>query len=421
MVDDIQSFLSQQAGNEFFAGGLLLGLLGVLVAYARGMGPVTLRALRNQFLTTVTIDNRSPIFRYLLAWFNEHPYMRDCRRVTVNKVGEDDQWSDTINSDLLFSPACGTHFIRHGSNVIWLTRKQTSDKIEDGFTRSASALETITLTAFDPGRRLIKSILEEATQRFCGNDPDKMNVYCLGIHLDWRKAAKTRKRAIGSVVLKDNTGKQILSDAKWFLKNQEWYVARGIPWRRGYLLSGAPGTGKTSLIKAIVGELDMGVANLSLASDRLTDNVLLDLLSQTPANCAIVLEDIDAAFRGRQQNDAAKGVTFSGLLNAIDGIGSPEGQLLFMSSNHPDELDPALVRPGRVDRHLHLELAGPTEAKKLFLTFFPGEFQAANELATKIDGASVSPATLQGCFLLNPDRPADVIDEITRSLKREAP
>lgn len=135
------------------------------------------------------------------------------------------------------------------------------------------------------------------------------------------------------------------------------YITRGIPYRRGYLFHGPPGTGKTSFISALAGHFGYSVCMLSLSERTLDDERLAYLLSNAPPNSFIVLEDVDAAFVSRDlyensQHKAYEGmtrVTFSGLLNALDGVASSEERILFMTTNHLNRLDPALIRPGRID------------------------------------------------------------------------
>jgi chaperone BCS1 len=133
-------------------------------------------------------------------------------------------------------------------------------------------------------------------------------------------------------------------------------VQRGIPYRRGYLLYGQPGTGKSSFISALAGHFGYSICMLSLSERTLDDDRLNYLLNNAP-NCFMLLEDVDAAFVSRDlfdnaQHRAYEGmtrVTFSGLLNAIDGVTSTEERILFMTTNHIDRLDAALIRPGRID------------------------------------------------------------------------
>lgn len=148
----------------------------------------------------------------------------------------------------------------------------------------------------------------------------------------------------------------LCDDIQKFQNSEEWYQKRGIPYRRGYLLYGPPGTGKTSFTLAVAGALKLNICYLNLSSGRLDDDDLNDVLSSAPDNSIILLEDIDAIFVQRESvtQGHQRGVSFSGLLNALDGVRSQEGSILFMTTNHREKLDPALLRPGRCDVHVEL-------------------------------------------------------------------
>lgn len=144
----------------------------------------------------------------------------------------------------------------------------------------------------------------------------------------------------------------------------QWYADRGIPFRRGYLLHGVPGSGKSSLIHSIAGELMLDIYVVSLSSSWISDSTLTTLMGRVPARCIVLLEDLDAAFtrstsrdeestgspesksntttttettdshsrRLRHKNDQMSDVntlSLSGLLNALDGVAASEGRLLF--------------------------------------------------------------------------------------------
>jgi chaperone BCS1 len=86
-------------------------------------------------------------------------------------------------------------------------------------------------------------------------------------------------------------------------------------------------------------------------------------LREAPMNAIILLEDVDAVFSERSAGKSAGGVSFSGLLNALDGVASQEGRLFFMSTNHIEKLDPALIRPGRCDVKVELNRASKKQMK----------------------------------------------------------
>ena len=193
----------------------------------------------------------------------------------------------------------------------------------------------------------------------------------------------------------------------------QWYADRGIPFRRGYLLHGVPGSGKSSLIHAIAGALMLDIYVVSLSSSWMNDATLTSLMGRVPARCIVLLEDLDAAFtRSTSRDSSSTGVpgkkkstcgpenkddsddeedddsskkkkkkddtlsdvntlSLSGLLNALDGVAAAEGRILFATTNHLERLDPALSRPGRMDVWIEFKNASQWQAEALFRNFFP--------------------------------------------------
>ena len=106
----------------------------------------------------------------------------------------------------------------------------------------------------------------------------------------------------------------------------------------------------------------------------------------------LVLEDIDALFIERESTGASSSISFSGLLNAIDGPASQEGRMLFMTTNHPDRLDPALIRPGRVDMQAELGLAVQMYFVGRFSIYSPATRSVANVFRSAISLAVLPPS-----------------------------
>jgi chaperone BCS1 len=110
---------------------------------------------------------------------------------------------------------------------------------------------------------------------------------------------------------------------------------------------------------AVAGELKLNICYLNLTAE-MDDDELNRLLNATPGRSIILLEDVDSIFAGRSSvggKHKKRSVSFSGLLNALDGVRSQEGRILFMTTNHPENLDPALRRPGRTDLDVELDYA----------------------------------------------------------------
>lgn len=227
--------------------------------------------------------------------------------------------------------------------------------------------------------------------------------------IGWTKIQSKKPRAMESVILDTGLKDKIIADIKKFQDSAQWYVEKGVPYRRGYLLYGPPGTGKTSFTQAIAGELKLNICYLNLSGGHMDDDGLNRALNDAPSHSIIFLEDIDGIFVGResvnQDNRHRRSVTFSGLLNALDGVRSQEGRILFMTTNHRERLDPALLRPGRADFHAQLNNASYDQMQRMFLKFNPGREELATKFADALPEHKLSLAKLQGHFLKYRDQP----------------
>lgn len=232
----------------------------------------------------------------------------------------------------------------------------------------------------------------------------------------------------------------LIQDAEEYYspESKKFYADVGIPFRRGYLFHGAPGTGKTSFSSALAGHLKCDIYMINLASPDVNDGKLHSLFLSLPRKCVVVIEDIDSAGIGREHEEKpadpyppipppsvvdartlppparqqvhrrrGTNVTLSGLLNAIDGNASQEGRLLIMTSNNPDLLDEALTRPGRIDKKIHFSNLSEASARGIFERLIgrtaissgkqtPTDIKKkANVFARKLPAGEFTPAQVQ--------------------------
>lgn len=232
-------------------------------------------------------------------------------------------------------------------------------------------------------------------------------------------------RPISSVILPEETEARLILDLDEFLAEGTWefYKQHGIPLRRSYLLHGVPGAGKTSLIQAVANKYNRHLCYLVPSEPGMTDETLRSAVMQTPEGSVVVIEDIDALFSGSRKKDSAlmdnddswgigsslinaataSRVTLSGLLNALDGIGTASGQIVFLTTNHRELLDPALMRPGRVDVHIEFKHATSEQFSKMWCAYYPNDVSLAHGFAEKVkaalDGQEIATANLQSFFI----------------------
>lgn len=353
-------------------------------------------------MITLEIPCRDKSYYWLLNWIT----VRGAKKTQHLSVETSFEKFDTgyVKTKYDFIPSIGTHLFNFNGNWIRVerTRESTTLDIQQGI-----PWETVTLTAFGRDRSLFFNILEEARTLALKQYEGKTVMYT-ALGSEWRPFGHPkRRRPLDSVVLDTGVADRIISDIQEFVKDPAWYLDRGIPYRRGYLLYGPPGCGKTSFITALAGQLEFGICVLNLSERGLTDDRLNHLLSVAPQNSIILLEDVDAAFVTREESsqistayEGLNSVTLSGLLNCLDGVASSEARLLFMTTNYIDRLDPALIRPGRVDSKEYVGYCSRHQIESMYKRFYE-DIDHAKEFADKVlaAGQNVSAAQIQGYFM----------------------
>ncbi|EGW34076.1 uncharacterized protein SPAPADRAFT_59502, partial [Spathaspora passalidarum NRRL Y-27907] len=327
--------------NPYFAAGGGLMVLGTVLAVARQGVMKSSGFIYRQLLVDLEIPSKDKSYLWFLEWMSKYKH-RSSRHLSVETsyVQHD---NGSVSTKFSLVPGPGKHLLRY-KGAFMLVNRERSGKLID--MTSGTPFETVTLTTLYRDRKLFGDMLLEAKQLALKAREGKTVIYT-SWGPEWRPFGQPKtKRLFESVILDEGIGESILKDVRDFLNSGEWYRKRGIPYRRGYLLFGPPGSGKTSFIQALAGELDYNICILNLSENNLTDDRLNHLMNHIPDRSILLLEDIDAAFNKRDQTDEKgfnNGVTFSGLLNALDGVASAEECITFMTTNHPEKLDPALL------------------------------------------------------------------------------
>ncbi|RYP71222.1 hypothetical protein DL771_004914 [Monosporascus sp. 5C6A] len=425
-----QSLLNVNAllDNPVFAGGFGLASLGAVLAFARRGAIATAGVIRRRMLVNVEISRQDPAYPWILAWLSELPPQTSfvAKRLTrVNKLAVTTATSASspnnpngpTRASFFLQHGFGRHIVKYKHAYIAVTREKHST----AKTTTGEPHETMELTTLYAHRHIFEDVFTEARAIAMQANEGKTIVYTVR-NFDWVPLGEPRrKRPLGSVILDEGVKESIVNDVKDFLQRRQWYVDRGIPYRRGYLLFGPPGSGKSSFIQALAGELDYGVAMVNLSEIGVTDDKLAFLLTKLPERTIVLLEDVDSAFLNRRKREAdgygGPTVTFSGLLNALDGLTAGEERIAFLTTNHIELLDPALIRPGRVDMMVRIGEATRYQAAQMWDRFYGdvdtdgthrerflqrldslGLFREAKEGETV---PRTSTAAIQGLFLFN--------------------
>jgi mitochondrial chaperone BCS1 len=420
--------------------GLILVLIGVFTAmnycYDRAYS-----LFSDYFMSTAEIRYNDEIYNYLMYWISRNGLSQrttkfvagtntNSKQVYMADDSEDEDFDMDEESDLndenlkairnwdrvktlRFTPSTGVHYFKYKGHLITFQRSQEVDKNWWG----NSTKEEVYLSCFGRNTQILKDLLQEAQISYLERDGNKTIIYRASRPYggtsddrEWIRCMSRPPRPLSTVVLDEAQKQLILADMKEYLhpRTKKWYSNRGIPYRRGYLLHGPPGTGKTSLCFALAGVLQLRIYVANLNSKNLTEDTLSTLFRDLPARCIVLLEDIDSAglavsrkddqsvieaktnsddtqksssettgaaagpnLPSTESNESSnKGISLSGFLNIIDGVASSEGRILVMTTNHMEKLDKALLRPGRCDLIVHFSYANSDMIKGLFLAIY---------------------------------------------------
>ena len=161
----------------------------------------------------------------------------------------------------------------------------------------------------------------------------------------WSMYGTRYERSMDTIYIDNNIKNKMIKKLTQFYSSAEIYDKYGITWKQVYVLHGPAGTGKTSTVMALASVFKKGIAKLTV-DKHLDSQHLEDLIKNIPDNYFLLIEDVDALFTGRE---ATREIDFSTVLNILDGMTAKRGLVIFLTTNHLEKLDSALIRPGRVD------------------------------------------------------------------------
>ncbi|KAJ6534266.1 P-loop containing nucleoside triphosphate hydrolase protein [Mycena capillaripes] len=411
---------------RYIGSSLKLLVLGCLIETGRRLFQWLIERFRIQYSLTAQFNEGDPAYEWILFFITQERVWKRSREFVATAKNSERKWAFKTDSDPTrvgsaeYVPTYqAPQLFKWDGYWVEITRSNDSrgGTTINGMQLGQTGGARISLTIYTLNMEVLSNLVEEAKKRYV-----EVNRPHVVIHLTdsrrfitpnqvWNSVKHKKRRPLSSIILPPGQLDSLVQDAEEFLKSEDWYIGAGIPHRRGYLLHGPPGTGKTSTIYALAGALNLEIYSLSLASNNVDDAFLQQAASSVPKNGIFLIEDIDCAFPSRtdEEDEAAEPmsmgrgnammgrarapgpVTLSGLLNVIDGVGSEEGKLFFATTNYIDRLDAALLRPGRIDRKIEYALSTDEQTRAFFVRFFPAarfsQFAHPNDL--QLDAESV--------------------------------
>lgn len=383
----------------------ILNWIGSEVLQKRGTRILTAR-------TEVVLSDAHQALSYM------NPYRGDPSR-KQNQSGK--------NVPIQYLPSFGFTWFVHERNIFIVRRNSSQRESKVELSRSASQYasaaegnEPLVVMCLgrsvEPIKRFLETCRDFAEKQRESFVTVRVPIFRYNNFESWGTTILRPIRPLETVHFDEAAKLDLVKDIRQYLdvKTRKFYSMRGVPYRRGYLLHGPPGTGKTSLTLALASIFDLELYLLHVPSVS-ADTELARIFTCLPPKCLVLLEDIDAVGGSRDMTEEEQeehekrmkkqnlgsssqksSCTLSGLLNVLDGVASQEGRIVLMTSNFADNLDKALIRPGRIDKMILLGHINQESAKLMFLRMFATDDED-HAFGVRIDGQELQKLALQFC------------------------
>jgi mitochondrial chaperone BCS1 len=429
--------------NPILAGIISLYGITVLGVIFRSVPSSIYFFIKRQSTTTLSFTSSSvgtnlETFGSFLKWFEKSRWARFSRSISLTGMWT---WGSDDKDGTVVGIGEGSHFFIYRGRPCWMTRRRLTDGSQYQLTYE------IVITMFGRSRKRIEDMIEEFRYK-----PDNKKIGVFALHSnEWVRLADVAKRPLKTVIIDRAMKNELVGNIQHWMDSREWYEERGLAYKKTFILKGMPGTGKTSLIKALASHFGMNVCMINLAM--MTDNSFERALSTAPKNSFIVIEDFDSSSATKARKSlvtkkvaqptdkpsdkvelpvsasgelvtkeaAAKdpledllhgGLTLSGILNALDGLLSLDGKIVFMTTNVYETLDPALIRKGRVDHTYELGMLTDPEVRDYVELMFP----ETGDLTRAIYFAPILGCDLQDLYFQHRNDPAAFVAAIPQTL-----
>ncbi|GLI93080.1 AAA family ATPase [Methylocystis echinoides] len=341
------SFVAALATNQLLAGGVGTLAFGALMYLFRAVPEKGLELLEKTLWTKVFVESMSNEYADVDAFIEGRRLNFFSRSLEIKdgslKTGFGGGWG--VYDGVLF------HYAKTKS------------------TQAVAPFETIAISFLTRDRRVVERFMRD-----CKPEEHRNAIFISSFSASGSDGGlRRRKRGLHTVFVDQAIKDRLVARLKWFQGAEAWHMSRGIPWKLGVVLHGPPGTGKTSLIHALASDFGFDIKYIKSLHG------LAAAFRTGMARDLFVIEDIDTIAGGlsregaKPREEETRAAPLHEILNAMDGMQTPDGLKFIVTTNHLDRLDPAIVRPGRIDEVIEVGPLSLESARAMFRAFYGRE------------------------------------------------
>lgn len=309
---------------------------------------------------TVEDVEHNEAYLWLNHWVENNLRNRRINSLLLRKLEDNAGYYTKEDPQFQLIPEYGTYYMKYKKRLMIVEHRKDS---QPNMTQARPTHYMRLQIWLSWDRNMMLGIIQEAKAAYEQIQAIRVEYFRIDQYGDWNENT-IPARALASLYHPEVLIRDLMEDIQIFLNSKKIYTDLGIPYRRGYLLAGPPGTGKSTLILAVASHFKLPIYSVPLRGTEMTGERLSQLLSSCRKPSLIALEDVDCLnVATTRKSKSSEGLTMADLLNVIDGIGASEDRVLFMTSNYPEMLDGALTRAGRVDRKFYVDYARDEELR----------------------------------------------------------
>lgn len=356
--------------NPVIAGAMSLYVLGTLTYLCRKLPESLWKFLNKEFTTTFSINSENrgynqEHFMGLVKWFNDVKWSKYSRSLSMNI-----DYESKTGASMTVGVGNGHHFFFYKNHLFLMTR---STAPQQGM---QEIVHHINLTMLGRNKKIVEDLVEEFRYRV---PPNRSRVW--KFNKEWLPTSDISERTLDTVIIDRDIKEELIRIIEEFKISEEWYTSRGLAYKKTFIFHGVPGTGKTSIVKALACHFKMNIALLNL--NTISDEMLMQAVATIPRRSILAIEDFDSA-KATKRRDAIVAkmqspsimeielLTLTGILNALDGVVGMHNTLTFMTTNVLDDIDPAIYRKGRVDYIFEIKALRHKEVVEYIELMYPG-------------------------------------------------